>query len=369
MVVVASDGGLVEPHDVGIGIQLRRRVRRPLEAGASVDLRRTVEQHPPRRPSVVGDHHPGAAAGRGQRRLKPRRTRPRDQHVAMVKALLVRVPAGSSGRSSKARHPADEPSVEVPPAGRPHERLVVEPGREQRRQPVVDRPQVEADARPAVDAACAQAVPEQEGRRPCVGLVVVAIELHDGVGLLGPGGDDPPRAVVLEAAADQTHAVGHQGGGEGVTRVALVDFPVEPKMNPAGTINECPARGETERLRANHRRIDSIRPLACTEASRLIAGSTPSTPRTGRRRLPTLCRSKRVFSMSRSKAFGSQPPSHSAISSGSSPHGLPWCSSFFVSAGRGRSAVPPRFSTRTGGGGFEAAPGSRTRPRIEATRR
>ena len=313
VVVVARDGGPVEPDDVREGVELRRHFRRPFERRAPADLRRAVEERPTRLRSIVRDHHPGAAAPHGQRRLKPRRTGSCDQHFAMVEAFLVRVPARTARRDPEARHAADEPPVEIPPAGRPHERLVVEPGCEQRREPIVDRAQVEADTRPAVDAASAQAVPEQEGRRPCVGLIVVAIELHDGVGLLGSGGDDPSRAVVLEAASDQTHAVGHQGGGEGVAGMTLVVRPVEPEGEPAGAIDERPARGEPERLRTTHRRIDSIRPLAYTEAPRFIAGPTPATPRARRRRLP-------------------------------------------------------RFPTPAGGGGFEVAPGSRTRPRTEATR-
>ena len=47
-------------------------------------------------------------------------------------------------------------------------------------------------------------------------------DLDQGVGLLGAGGDDAARAVVLEAAPDQVDAVGQQRRGQGVAAVALV---------------------------------------------------------------------------------------------------------------------------------------------------
>ena len=191
VVVVAGDGGSLETHHAGEGIELRRHARRPLGRGAPADLRRGVEQRPSRHRPFVGEHHPGAAARRGQRGLEPGRSRPRHQHVAVVEALLVRVPAGGRGRGPEARHAAHERAVEVPPAGEPHERLVVEPRGKQRREPVGDRAQVEADARPAVDAARAQALGELEGRRPRVGLVRVAVELNDGV----PGSSAPAATI------------------------------------------------------------------------------------------------------------------------------------------------------------------------------
>ena len=271
VVVVARHGGPVEPHHVGQGVELLRHVRRPLQGRTPADRRSTVEKHSAGYRPVVGDRHPGAAARRGQRRLKPGRTRARDQHVAVVEALLVRAPVRPAGSGAESGHAAHEPPVEVPAAGRSHERLVVEPGREQPREPVGDRARVEADARPAVDAARAQTLPEREGRRPGVGLVVFAVELHDGVGLLGPGRDDPARAVVLEAAADQAHPVGRQGGGEGVAGMALVLPAVEPEAEPAGTVDERPARGEPKGLGAGHPRTGSIRPDSSAKASRFIA--------------------------------------------------------------------------------------------------
>ena len=271
VVVVAGDGGPLEPHDVGEGVELRRHARRPLGRGTPAELRRAVEQRPSRHRPFVGEHHPGAAARRGQRRLEPGRPRPRHQHVAVVEALLVRVPAGGRGRRPEARHAAHERAVEVPPTGEPHERLVVEAGRKQRREPVGDRAEVEADARPAVDAARAQALGELQGRRPRVGLVLVAVELNDGVRLLGAGGDEPPRAVVLEAAPDQAHAVRHQGRGQRVAGVALVVPAVEAEPEPAGAIDQRSAGGQPEGLGSRRHRGDSTRSTSSAQAPRLTA--------------------------------------------------------------------------------------------------
>ena len=59
VVVVAGDGGPLEPHDVGEGVELRRHARRPLGRGAPAELRRAVEQRPSRHRPFVGEHHPG----------------------------------------------------------------------------------------------------------------------------------------------------------------------------------------------------------------------------------------------------------------------------------------------------------------------
>ena len=252
VVVVAGDGGPRKPNHVRDGVELRSRGRRPFGRGAPVDDRRTVEEHSAGCRPVVDNQNPGAAAGRCQRRLKSRRTRPRNQHVAMVEAFLVCVPSGAAGGVSQSGHATHQPPVEVPAAGKSHECLVVEPGREQPGQSVADGAQVEADARPAVDAACAQAFPERKGRRPDVGLVVVAVELHDGVGLLGAGRDDPPRAVVLEAAPDQPHPIGDQRRCERVAGVAFAFPPVESEPKPGRTIDEGPALGEPVWLDAAH---------------------------------------------------------------------------------------------------------------------
>ena len=82
--------------------------------------------------------------------------------------------------------------------------------------------------RPAVLAVGDETVVELLLRRARIGLGArAARELDQRIRLVGAGGDDAARAVILEAAADQMHAVGQQGGSQRVARMALVRRAVE----------------------------------------------------------------------------------------------------------------------------------------------
>ena len=67
-------------------------------------------------------------------------------------------------------------------------------------------------------------------RAPCA-------ELDQRVGLLRAGGDDAAGPVILEAAPHQMHAVGEQGGGEGVAGMALVALAVEGEADGLGAVD------------------------------------------------------------------------------------------------------------------------------------
>ncbi len=76
-----------------------------------------------------------------------------------------------AGQGAQTRGAADQGLVEPLPKGRgPHESLVVEPGDQQRREQLVHRHQVEAEAGPAVLAVRRQALMEFYGGGPSVGL-------------------------------------------------------------------------------------------------------------------------------------------------------------------------------------------------------
>ncbi len=111
---------------------------------------------------------------------------------------------------------------------RPHEGLVVEPGRQDRRNQAVDRAKIETDRRPAIDAAGSQAVIKQDARCQRIGHRAPArFKLHERIGFGEPAADDPARAVIFETAPDQPHAIGQQSCSKRIARVPRIVTPVE----------------------------------------------------------------------------------------------------------------------------------------------
>ena len=145
MVEVAGDRRPGQNADVIESFQFGRSPAEPSGIGRA-------QQRPAGQAVFVGENDPRAASPCLPRRREPGRSRADDEDVAMRVHAFVPVGIGAVRRASQPRHPADEPFVEMPAAMRPHEGLVVEPGRDQAVCEVVDRGQVEADARPAIDA-------------------------------------------------------------------------------------------------------------------------------------------------------------------------------------------------------------------------
>ena len=157
--------------------------------------------------------------------------------------VLVAIRIGRGRRPAQAGGAADQPLVHAPPpALRPHESLVVEPRREQRAEDAIQRPQIEADGRPAVLAPSSQAVVQLDLGGAHVGLGArVAAQLHERVRLLGTCAEDAARAVILEAAPDQMDAIRQQRRSERVAGVALVAGAVEGEMQRLPPIDPTPA--------------------------------------------------------------------------------------------------------------------------------
>ena len=97
----------------------------------------------------------------------------------------------------------------MPGPARPHERLAVEAGRDQRRKQAGYRTHIEAKRRPAVLRDRAEAVEERNLRRPHVGIVAAAatVDADQRVRLLGTGAHDAARPVILEGATDEVDAL------------------------------------------------------------------------------------------------------------------------------------------------------------------
>src|SRR5690606_25377476 len=127
--------------------------------------------------------------------------------------------------------------VALPPGARPHEGLVEEARRQQRRGEFVGVAKVEGERRPAVLALGDEAVVKLSDGRPHVGLASRSLtKLDERVRLLDAGREEPARPVVLEAAADEMNAVRQQGGGQGVAGMALVGPPVEGEAENARAV-------------------------------------------------------------------------------------------------------------------------------------
>ncbi len=200
---------------------------------------------------LVAEQHARAGVHRSARRCEPRGAAADDQHVAVRVAMLVAVGIGRARGAAHAGDASDPVLVAQPPAwrSRPHEGLVVEARGQQPREDVVDDARIHAQRRPPVLARRDQPVVEIQRRGTHVGFGGGALaHLHQRVRLLDAGGHDAARAVVLEAARDEVHAVGEQRRCKRVTRESRIRHAVEREAQRTCAIDAA-AGGQAERLR------------------------------------------------------------------------------------------------------------------------
>ena len=178
---------------------------------------------------LVGEDDPEALCGSDTRGHQPGGTRADDEHVAEGVALLVAVGIGKMSAAPETRRLANEALAEMPGSlTGPHEGLVVEAGREQRRQPVIHRHHVEGEGGPAVLARRLQPLVQLGHGGAGVGLVPGAgAHLDQRVRLLRTGAHDAARTMILEGAADQNAPGGKQRRGERVAGKAVHRLTVE----------------------------------------------------------------------------------------------------------------------------------------------
>lgn len=223
--------------------QLGQGLGDPLGGGLAVEGFAGVQQAAAELFLLVGEDHAGAATTGRQGGSQAGGAGTDHQHVAVLVEVVVDVRVHLGGRAAQAGGLADVLLVGQPQVLRVHEGLVVEPGRHHAAADLAeDAHQVGVDARPAVGAAGHQAAVQgllggADVRH--LGLFGGA-QLEDGIGLFGTGGDDAARAGVFEGATDDVHAVGQQGGGEGVAGVALVVLAVEGEGQGLATLDAAP---------------------------------------------------------------------------------------------------------------------------------
>ena len=238
VVVVPERGGAGQDSDVRKGSELRGGAGDEIHRVGAVDGGGGRSQAAAESGRIVGDDDPRARARRGERRHQPAGSGAHHQHVAEGVAAIVVVGVGLVRSAPEPRRLADEVLVELPPRARPHERLVVEPGREELRGDVAQRAHVEVERGPVVLAAGDEPVEELDLRRLQVGFGAGALAHTDqGVGLFRAGADDASAAVVLEAASDDPHAVREQGGSERIAPVAREAHAVESEFERCGAVD------------------------------------------------------------------------------------------------------------------------------------
>ena len=198
----------------------------------------------------LGQDHARAAAPGRQRCRQSGHTAAGDQHIAMDVLVHIPVPVLLQRRGAQTTGLADDALVPHPGLGRPHEGLVIEACREQRREPAVDAEQVLARAGPGVHAVGLQVLVQLD-------LGHLGVRNHPGTGLhlhqrrrfLDATADDAARPVVLPGARQHGLAGGQHGRGQRVAGKALVAAAVETEAHGARTVDTDAAAGQT---RAGH---------------------------------------------------------------------------------------------------------------------
>ncbi len=157
---------------------------------------------------------------------------------------LVAVRVWQAAGTPQAGGSTDERLVHrLPERGRPHERLVVEPGREERGENRRDRHQIQRQRREAVLAAGFEAVEQLDRGRSRVRFPTGSgTQLDQRIRLFGTGAENPPRPMVLERSAYQPDPVCEQRGGERVTGKPAVGGAVEAKMQRGTSIDQSAVR-------------------------------------------------------------------------------------------------------------------------------
>ena len=229
VIVDAEHAGAAHDADFRHGREFSLDRGDPACAIAFAD-RMTLRQKAPAKPEILlGENDARSGARRRHRRHQARRARADDENVAMRECFLVFVGIAARRCAPETGGAADRRLVDLlPETRRPHEGLVVEPGREEGRKPAGDRHHVEGERRPAVLARRDEAVEQLDDRRARVRLATGAVaQFDERVGLLRPGSKNAARPVILERAADEADVVGNERRGKRISGKSQIASPVE----------------------------------------------------------------------------------------------------------------------------------------------
>ena len=142
MLAVGPNGRVLQMCDIGHRVQFRDRIRHPVHAGLAVDVEALRKKPAAGLGPLVGKDDPRARATGCQRRDQARCTCTDDNDIGVgVARLEMARPGRLGGGRGKTRGLADGGFEKVP--GRPFERLVVEPRRDEGSDHLVERANVE----------------------------------------------------------------------------------------------------------------------------------------------------------------------------------------------------------------------------------
>ena len=239
IVVVITEGrGAGQYLHVRHGGKPRSRRLRPVVTRLAVDRQAAVEvQRTADFRLLVDEHDTGTGFGGGKRCGKAGDTGANHQHVTMGITAGIMIRVRFRRRDAEAGGAADEGLIDaVPGLLRPHEGLVVEAGGKERRHQVVDRADIEGERRPAVLGFDLHAVEDFLHRGAHVRLAAggIARDVEQRVRLFRSGRQDAARAVILERAAEQVHAVRQERRGDGIALQRRVALAVEGETGGPG---------------------------------------------------------------------------------------------------------------------------------------
>ena len=142
-----------------------------------------------------------------------------DEQITVTVRVFIVIWIRFPGGSTHPRRFSDDLFIAHPHPGTPtpfewgqsHEGLVIKPRCEESAEQVVDSAKIESDTWPGVLAAGDKALVKRLGGRSHVGILLCALtHCPQGTGFLHPCGHDAPGPVVLETAAEDLFAIGHE---------------------------------------------------------------------------------------------------------------------------------------------------------------
>ena len=203
-----------EPH-IGQSAQFRQSLGDEIHRRRRVDQRLFTQQTAAESEILFRENDPCAGAPRRQSRHQSSRTGADHQQVAKGVGLFIKVGIGRFSGAAEAGGAPDRRLIELFPCSpRPHESLVIESRAEKRREQTIDRQQVEGQRGEAILACRLQPVIKLDRGGAAVGLAPSAgAQGNQSIGFLGPGADNPARAMIFERAPHQLDIIGEQSRG------------------------------------------------------------------------------------------------------------------------------------------------------------
>ena len=128
IVITGYSGPGQQTHVVSLS-QLRRDPGHPVHARPAIYALTIAQQGTAEFGPFIGQDNTGPGTPGPPGRRQTRRPSPHHQNIAMGILLVVMVGVGSLRCPAQTRHAPDHGFIGGPQAGRPHEGLVIEPGR------------------------------------------------------------------------------------------------------------------------------------------------------------------------------------------------------------------------------------------------